>query len=243
MDFVRVPAGEFLMGSDRIKDPAAYDNELPQHLVTLPEYWIGRTEVTVDQFSAYVSSSRAKTRASNDLANKADHPVVSVSWDDCNAFCEWVTRLGSGEVALPSEAEWEKAARGTDGRIYPWGNTAPIETRLNFGGGIGTTTPVGKYGASGSSPSGCVDMAGNVWEWTRSLWGGTDSKPDYGYPYPTRQAVRENLEADRDVLRVLRGGAFQFSAQNVRCAFRSAYLPSLRMDLLGFRVILRLPSL
>jgi serine/threonine-protein kinase len=233
MEFVRVPAGEFLMGSDKSKDSLALDDELPQHRLSLPEYWIGKTEVTVAQFAAYVRATGVKTSASSDVANKAAHPVVDVTWDDCIAFCGWASKLGGGEVLLPSEAEWEKAARGTDGRIYPWGNQAPDNTRLNFiDSRIGTTTPVGQYGAKGQSQYGCDDMAGNVWEWTRSIY--------KNYPYAPTDG-REDLSS-RDT-RVLRGGSFLSFSQLVRCACRDGHDPNYHFVNLNFRVILRPPSL
>jgi formylglycine-generating enzyme required for sulfatase activity len=266
MDFIRVPAGEFLMGSDRIKDPDAFDDELPQHKLALPEYWIGATEVTVAQFAAFVKAAGYKTQAEKDfkswtwtgsdwkelagadwahprgpasgITQKQAHPVVNVSWYDALAYCAWVSKPGIGEVSLPSEAEWEKAARGSDGRTYPWGNEAPDPTRLNFGGNVGDTTHVQNYGARGESPYACADMAGNVWEWTRSLWGQDLSRPEFGYPYSQRQAERENMQAGREVGRVLRGGSFVHSARFARCANRFRYNPDLPYDILGFRVIL-----
>jgi serine/threonine-protein kinase len=226
MEFVRVPAGEFLMGSDRAKYSLTYDFELPQHKLNLPEYWIGKTEVTVAQFAVYVKATGAKTSASNDLATKANHPVVDVTWDDCIAFCLWAGKLGGGEMVLPSEAEWEKAARGNDGRFYPWGNDMPDNTRLNFNSL--TTTPVGKYGARGQSPYGCDDMAGNVEEWTRSL--------EKSYPYSLSDG-REDL-ASREH-RVVRGGAFRDDARLVYSGIRNGYYPIDHVDILGFRVVLR----
>jgi formylglycine-generating enzyme required for sulfatase activity len=243
MEFVRVPAGEFVMGSDRSKDCLAWDDELPQHRLKLSEYWVGKAPVSVAQFAAYVKATGAKTSASRDVANTATHPVVNVSWDDGIAFCGWASKLGGGEVLLPSEAEWEKAARGTDGRIYPWGNEAPDDTRLNYNQNVKETTPVGRYGAKGQSPFGCDDMAGNLWEWTRSLWGKDAAKPEFGYPYTTCQTEREDPQAGRDVYRVLRGGSFGSYAQGVRCAYRSRSSPSNRYGNYGFRVILRPPSL
>jgi len=155
---VWVPPGPFLMGSDKGRDPQAYDDELPQHRVMLPGYWIGRYPVTVAQFRAFVEASGYQPKDSDSLNGPDNHPVVYVTWHDALPFCRWLSERTGLPVTLPSEAEWEKAARGTDGRIYPWGNGPPDESRCNFAGG--RTTPVGRYSPKGDSPYGCVDMAG-----------------------------------------------------------------------------------
>ncbi len=118
------------------------------------------------------------------------------------AFCKWAA------VRLPTEAEWEKAARwARDGRIWPWGNREPNSGLCNFNMTVGDTTPVGSY-PDGKSPYGLLDVAGNVWEWTSSLWGKDASKPEFGYPYDAKDG-RENLSAPDTVPRVLRGGSFR----------------------------------
>jgi len=180
--------------------------------------------------------------------NLSNHPVVGVSWYEALAFCRWlaeglrisdyrfqVWRGGQLEplnlkpetVRLPSEAEWEKAARGTDGQRYPWGEN-PDPDRANYDEtGIGTTSAVGCF-PGGASPYGVEDLSGNVWEWTRSLY--------RDYPYAPKDG-RENLEAGSGVGRVLRGGAFGDGASHVRCACRSWYLPLNRDWRLGFRFV------
>jgi serine/threonine-protein kinase len=228
LELVRVPTGEFLMGSNKAVDPQAYDDELPQHKVTLPEYWIGKTEVTNAQYATFVSATGQRAPShwpgGHIPAGKDNHPVAYVSWDDAVAFCAWASRATGRVVRLPSEAEWEKAARGTDARLYPWGNAAPDAQRANFGMSVKDTTPVGQYPA-GVSPYGALDMTGNVWEWTNSL-----AKP---YPYDARDG-RENAN-DRGA-RVLRGGAFDDEAQYVQCAHRDRSNPVNRPDYFGFRV-------
>lgn len=231
MEFVRVPAGEFIMGSDLTKDNAANDNEVPQHKLSLAEYWIGRTEVTAAQFAAYVTATGTITSAIMDMTNKSSHPVRNVSWLDCIQFCGWASKLAGGEVALPSEAEWEKAARGTDGRLYPWGNGEPDDTRLNYNLTVKDTSPVGKYGLKGLSPYGCDDMAGNVWEWTRSLL--------WAYPYAPNDGREDH--SSREVS-VWRGGTSIHNAYGVRCAARYGPDPRDLIHNVGFRVIIRLPS-
>jgi formylglycine-generating enzyme required for sulfatase activity len=222
VELIRIPAGEFSMGSDN-----ALDDEKPQHRVTLPEYWIGKTEVTNAQFAAFVKATAYKTDAEVNNAQKQNHPVVNVSWNDALAFTRWVSSVTGQNVRLPSEAEWEKAACGTDGRIYPWGNAAPDRNRVNFADNVKTTVPVGQYGASGASPYGLDDMAGNVWEWTNSVY--------KSYPYNPNDG-RENLLGTGG--RVIRGGAYNYNDFYLRCASRlSYYYPTIRLNDVGFRIL------
>ena len=138
-------------------------------------------------------------------------------------------------MRLPSEAEWEKAARRTDGRICPWGDREPNNGVCNFNMTVRDTTPVGRY-PDGKSPFGLLDVAGNVWEWTSSLWGTDVNKPEFGYPYDAKDG-RENQSAPDTVLRTLRGGSFRNGAQGMRCAYRVRNDPDNRLDDIGFRVV------
>lgn len=226
---VWIPAGNFLMGSDKIKDPKANDNELPQHSITLPGYWIGRFPVTVAQWKVFAKESGYKLDKRS-LQDPDDYPVRWVSWDNALAYCKWLSEKSGLPVTLPSEAEWEKAARGTDGRIYPWGNEFDKDKCNTAESGIENTTPVGKYSPAGDSPYGCADMAGNVSEWTRS-------KPR-NYPYNAEDG-RENLESTD--YRLVRGGSFYLP--NERVSYREFDLPNSRRGILGFRVVVRPPSL
>jgi len=233
-EMVLIPAGEFLMGSDPGRDRDASDDEQPQHTLYLPDYRIAKTPVTYAQYAVFVQATGYDLPQHSDLARgkpprgKEDHPVRAVSWQDAVAYCNWLSQVTGKPYRLPSEAEWEKGARGTDGRIYPWGDEPPDEGRCNFGNNVKGTTPVGRYSPQGDSPYGCVDMAGNVWEWTRSL--------RERYPYDPSDG-RENLEAGRDVGRVLRGGAFDCVDWTVRCAARGRIYPySWSLDS-GFRVV------
>ncbi len=233
------------MGSKK-GDPVVRKDELDQHPVTLPRYYIARYPVTVAQFQAFVQDSSDQPKDEDSLCGLSNHPVADVSWHEARKYCAWLTerlRVWKGtpeplatllrqegwQVTLPSEAEWEKAARGTEGRIYPWGND-PDPNRANYRDtGINDTTAVGCF-PEGVTPYGYLDMAGNVWEWTRSLWG--------EYPYPTEakeRAQREDLSARGN--RVLRGGAFYLNADFVRCAYRFYYGPDFRYFNLGFRVV------
>ena len=222
VDWISIPEGDFLMGSDRQQDALAHDNEMPQHRLHLPEYLISRTPVTNAQYQRFVEATHypTPTHWMNGIipASKAHHPVVYVSWHAVQAFCAWAG------VRLPSEAEWEKAARGTDGRRYPWGNEAPNNSRCNFDMAVGDTTPVGQY-PKGASPYGCLDMAGNVWEWMNSK--------SQVYPYKTADGREELTNNDP---RSLRGGAFNDDKGFVRCAYREAYFPNFGYSSIGFRV-------
>ena len=137
---------------------------------------------------------------------------------------------------MPSEAEWEKAARGLDGRIYPWGNEFDPARANIYETGIGGTTAVGSF-PGGASPYGVLDMIGNVWEWTRSSWGRAFQTPDYCYPY-TPDDGREDLQASREIHRVLRGGSFYENRRFARAAFRMSSDPGLWRATIGFRVVL-----
>ena len=152
--------------------------------------------------------------------------MVDVSWDAATAYCRWLSETTGQRYRLPSEAEWEKAARGTDGRIYPWGNQPPDERRCNFNNNVKDTTPVGSYPA-GVSPYGCYDMAGNVWEWTSSL--------SWDYPYRADDGREVQVE-DGNGLSVYRGGAYWVDRKLVRCAYRGWYLAGDGNDDNGYRL-------
>jgi formylglycine-generating enzyme required for sulfatase activity len=158
---------------------------------------------------------------------RPDHPVVCVSWQDALAYVRWLGQVTGQPWRLPTEAEWEKAARGTDGRIYPWGNQWD-ETRANTtDGGAKTTTPIGAYAERGdASPYGVHDQAGNVWEWCSSLY--------QSYPY-TAHDGRENLDSTGN--RVLRGGSWGSGPWGARAAYRLAYGPDSLSNLVGVRLV------
>jgi len=243
LGFVEVPAGPFLMGSDPAVDRLAFDNERwpgasPQASVDLPSFYIGRYEVTVAQFAAFVEDTGY--RASDEVFRAPpDHPVTLVSWTDALAYARWLettltewpetppelSRLlrDGWRISLPTEAEWEKAARGSDGRVYSWGNE-PRRDRANYEGR--STTPVGSFECP-ECPFGLLDMSGNVWELTRS--------PDQPYPYDESND-REGLDAD--ALWVMRGGAFSEPERNVRTAIRGRVDPGVRAPSIGFRLVI-----
>ncbi len=268
-ELVFIPGGRFLMGSDKAHDPEAHDDELPQHEVYIPDFHIARYPITNMQYKRFVDATGHDVpRGWNRLLRtyplgKGRHPVVGVTWHDAVAYCEWLSRTTRKRYRLPSEAEWEKAARGglfLDGdasarvpnpnprRIYPCGDRFDRRKCNCEESGIGGTTPVDRYPA-GASPYGVMDMAGNVWEWTRSLWGegwewdpfgGLLKEPTFKYPYDADDG-REDLNAPEGMFRVLRGGSFGLNRRVARCASRGRDVPSGRFGSGGFRVVL-LPS-
>jgi formylglycine-generating enzyme required for sulfatase activity len=236
MEFCRVPAGAFPMGSTE-DDELAW--EAPGHEVDVPyDFFIGKYPVTVSQFWQYVVASQQEPGNPDSLRGALNAPVVQVSWHEAQGFCAWMTErwreVGSIErgwrIALSSEAEWEKAARGRGGRIYPWGDFADRKRANCEEIGIGEPSSVGCF-PMGASPYGCEEMSGNVWEWTRSV------HDAYPYPKPGKKRLhREDLSASGP--RVLRGGSFVNLSKGMRCAARNGHLPSDRLGVIGFRVVL-----
>lgn len=243
---ILIPAGEFLMGSDPDRDEHAQENEQPQHTVHLPAYAMARTPATNAQYAAFVRATRYDPPLHWKILfwkkrwppiGKKEHPVINVSWHDAMAYCRWLSEVTGKPYRLPSEVEWEKGARGTDGRIYPWGDVwdaARCNTRE--GRKKQSTTPVGAY-PEGASPYGLLDMVGNVWEWTRSLWGRNLREPEFGYPYDPTDG-RESLRAGSDTRRILRGVSFYNDRRVARCAARYRYSPYNCYVSVGFRVII-----
>jgi len=223
--YVFIPPGPFTIGSDPEQDPLALNNEVPQHTVDVDGFWIMRTEVTNAQYGRCVEAGICSVPGNDDWnrSELAGRPVTNVTWVQASTYAAWV----GGR--LPTEAQWEKACRGTDARIYPWGDEPPTEDRLNFNANIGATTDVGNYplGAYG-----LYDMAGNVWEWTSSQY--------QDYPYDSDDG-REDLEGD--AWRTLRGGSFDDLVDHVRCAVRFNYGPASSGFVFGgFRVVVVSPG-
>ena len=241
LGFVEIPAGPFLMGGDPSTDPLAFENERwsptqSQGTIDLPRFFIGRFEVTVAQFAVFVTATRHPV-SPDALASPPDHPVATVSWPDALAYCRWLeTTLlaspdtpepirsflrGGAHVTLPSEAEWEKAARGTDGRVYPWGSDARSD-RANYAS-TGTVS-VGRLDCP-ECPFAISDMSGNVWEWTRS--------PYQAYPF---DQTNDRSDLDGEALWVMRGGSFTDTERNVRTGIRGGAGPDVRRPFIGFRL-------
>jgi eukaryotic-like serine/threonine-protein kinase len=215
MMLVYVSEGEFLMGSAD-SDTLAQNFEKPQHTVFLNAFWIDQTEVTNQQYRSCIDAGGCNPHPYtgpeanggwDNYMNDAEfdnHPVIYVTWEDAKAYCEWVGRR------LPTEAEWEKAARGTDGQIFPWGNDEPNENLLIYNRFHGAPVAVKSY-PNGASPYGAYDMAGNVWEWVNDLFGA-----DYYSNSPTENP----LGPDSGNRHVVRGGAYRSGIQYIRTAYR-----------------------
>jgi sulfatase modifying factor 1 len=243
LDWVWIAGGAFEMGS-----ADGDSDEKPVHRVEVSGFWLARTPVTNAQFERFVKESgyktdaekrgkawgykdgkwqeiaganwRAPAGAGSSIAGKEHHPVVSVNWDDAMAFCKW------GGYRLPSEAQWEYAARGRAGRKYAWGNAAPDGERCNYDGKEGGTTAVGKYSPAGDTPEGLQDMTGNVWEWCED-WYATD--------YYSNSPQQNPLNNKSSQYKVLRGGGWSSDSIFVRASLRYRDNPSYSDNSGGFR--------
>ncbi len=221
MTLVYVPEGEFEMGSED-----GESNESPAHTVYLDAFWIDQTEVTNAQYGACVQSGSCGQPAYTshfDNSNYDDHPVVYMNWGDAQDYCEWAGRR------LPTEAEWEKAARGDDGRTYPWGENIFCSQANYWDCGYGEfspTSPVGFYGTAGASPYGAYDMAGNAWEWVADWY-----SDDYYQGSPSNNPTGP----ENGSYRVLRGGSWDNNEWYARSAYRYDGLPDFTYYSLGFR--------
>ena len=239
MRMVYIPAGEFTMGSNEI-----HENEIPEHIVYLDGYWINETPVTNIMYAGFLNYSKIEKdidletlfnfKVNNRIIyrnNKwvaieryAQHPVVWITWFGASAYSKWAGRQ------LPTEAQWEKAARGTDSRIFPWGNLIPDKRPVNFNFNIGNTSEVGIF-PDGASPFGVLDMAGNVWEWVADWY-------DRKY-YSSQKQWRNPVGPDENSShRVLRGGSWNSNSDNIRSSYRLGSFPSTTYLSFGFRCAL-----
>jgi eukaryotic-like serine/threonine-protein kinase len=237
MVMVYVPEGNFLMGSSDQQIVAAQgmcptcdpSSEQPQHTVYLDAFWIDRTQVTNLQYALCVTAGACSSPTDMSSSTRSvyygnpeydNYPVIYVSWDDATAYCTWAGRQ------LPTEAEWEKAARGTDGRTYPWGEGIDC-TLSNYSGCLGDTSAVGSY-PSGASPYGAWDMAGNVWEWVTDWY-------DSGY-YSVSPSSNPRGPVDGQY-RSLRGGAWYSPDYYSRVSTRNGNFSNYADNHLGFRCV------
>jgi formylglycine-generating enzyme required for sulfatase activity len=248
MQMLLVPEGKFTMGSSAEQAQAEclklrsdcslswFTGEAPAHTVTLDAFWIDKTEVTNGMYALCVQaglcdppSKTSSTRRSSyyDDPKLANFPVIHVSWENANDYCQWAGAL------LPTEAEWEKAARGTDGRIYPWGDLLPVASLVNFGDNLGDPARVDRY-PDGASPYGVLDMAGNVAEWVSDWYSDT-----YYASSPTSNPQGPTSGGEYGY-RVLRGGDWLSEAMDLRTTYRRQEISSAEIGA-GFRCARSLP--
>ena len=235
-----------------------------QHALYLPDYYIAKTPITNAQYAAFLQDTDyarpRRWRSNKPPRGKEQYPVVYISWHDANAYCRWLAEATNKPYRLPSEAQWEKGASWEDRptmtdrvetdsglraardrlqgrrRRYPWGDEWGSEYCNTVESGLNAVTPVDAY-PQGASSYGLLDMAGNVWEWTLSLWGSDWYTPSFEYPYDASDG-REDVTADDSVCRVLRGGSFAYSSEFSQCFFRYKNFPVNSSDGIGFRVAL-----
>lgn len=246
-EMVLVPAGEFQMGCDpdhnggklctSEEDPESISNELPLHTVFLDTYYIDKNEVTNAEYQRCVNAGKCSAPEFNSSFSRpsyydepafASYPVIHVDWYQAADYCEWAWKR------LPTEAEWEKAARGTNVRAFPWGDEIPDCGHANFdneGHCVGDTSPAGNY-PLGASPYGAMDMAGNVWEWTAD-W--------YAIDYYSVSPKENPAGPDNGESRVMRGGAWYCLSNALRVSNRFYYHPEFSYYNIGFRCAAGVP--
>lgn len=256
LDFIKIPAAEFIIGSLLSADTQAESDEMPQHRLVVSDFYIMRYPVTNAQYLQFVQATGYRAphfwpdkQYPADIAN---HPVTGVTLLDASRFCLWAAGVTGLPIRLASEPEWEKAARGTDGRIYPWGNTWEAGRCNSKEAGLDGTTPVGQFSPQGDSPYGVADLGGNVQEWIGSRYGHypydpSDGREEMLYNLEKLTALPRfhesgatanvhSLEAALDKS-MLRGGSWREGRTRSRCAYRSWAAPLHRSDDTGFRCV------
>ncbi|MCX6580998.1 MAG: SUMF1/EgtB/PvdO family nonheme iron enzyme [Candidatus Aminicenantes bacterium] len=220
LTMIHIPPGKFMMGADE-----GYVDEKPLQEVDLDDYWIGKYEVTFAQYDRYCEAT-GKNKPGDEGWGRENRPVINVSWGDAAAYCRWLSQKTGLTFQLPTEAQWEKAGRGSRGFRYPWGNDFDKNKCNSDASGLNKTVQVGSY-PSGKSPYGCMDMAGNVWEWCADWYDKDYYKNSPGKNPPGPLA---------GYYRVLRGGSWHFQSAYLRCAARNYDNPRTYWNLNGFRV-------
>jgi formylglycine-generating enzyme required for sulfatase activity len=254
LDFVLIPDGEFVIGSKPSSDRLAQPDESPQHQLRVSDFYMMRYPVTNAQYRLFVEATghRPPLFWPEDQfpTEKADHPVVGVTFHDATAFCHWAAEVTGLPARLPTEPEWEKAARGGNGRLYPWGNEWKSGLCNSGESKLSVTVPAGRFSPQGDSLYGIADIAGNAQEWCASLFGPYPYDPTDGREVLVHnldgQSLMPNLtdtgcvanpqqiEAALDKM-VVRGGSWRQDRHQSRCAYRSWAAPMHRSDDTGFR--------
>jgi formylglycine-generating enzyme required for sulfatase activity len=254
LNFVLVPGGKFLMGSVHSRDQVAANDEMPQHALEVSDFYVMRYPVTNEQYYQFMQAAGQRAplfwKDGHYPADKADHPVVGVSFLDAVAFCRWAREMSGLSVRIPSEPEWEKAARGADGRVYPWGDKWETGRANTVEAKTGGTTPVGQFSPQGDSIYGVACMAGNVQQWTSSLYGNypynsADGREKFVYDldspslFPEFHETGGTMRLDSDEAgsgkTIIRGGSYREHYNHARAAYRSWAPPMHRSEDTGFR--------
>ena len=254
LNFVKIPASEFTMGSKRSLDNDAHDDEMPQQVLNVSDYFMMKYPVTNAQYSQFVNATGCRNPLSWQNGSypegKSDHPVVGVSYYDALAFCAWAGQVTGLPIRLPTEPEWEKAARGPEMRIYTWGDQWEKGLCNTSDEKLGRTTPVSQYSPQGDSPYGVADMGGNVQEWCSSLFGPypydpTDGREEHVYDLQANDLLPKLLDTGCTMViesneasmgkTSMRGGSWREAKDRARCAYRSWAAPMHRGEDTGFR--------
>jgi formylglycine-generating enzyme required for sulfatase activity len=255
LNFILIPAGEFIIGSKKSADPEAGGDEMPQHRLDVSDYHMMRFPVTNAQYHAFMQATGHRAPlfwpGGAFPGEKADHPVVGVNLLDATAFSAWAATQTGLPLRLPTEPEWEKAARGADGWVFPWGNHWESGRCNSVEARLGDTSAVGKFSPAGDSPYGVAEMGGNVQEWVISIYRPYPYDPNDGREVLLGQmdslsalphfletgatSMPSSLEAALDKS-MLRGGSWREDRFRSRCAYRSWAAPMHRSDDTGFRL-------
>lgn len=228
IEWILIPAGEFMMGEDFVEG-TIYDpgpERQPVHAVYLDEYFISKHELTFEEYDRFCEAT-GKPKPSDNGWGRGRSPVINVSWNDCKAYCDWLSQRQGKDIHLPTEAQWEKAARGTDQRRFPWGDDKPYCQITNYFHCLRRTQPVGSY-PNGASPYGLLDMAGNISEYCQDWFG------KYYYsvsPYMNPQGPTSGTH------RVQRGGCWLSHPNGVLSAARNYNYP-FDPNCIGFRIVM-----
>lgn len=232
---IHILEGRFWMGSPEGTEVPSY--ETPRHEVDLPSYRIGKYPVTNAQYEEFIRRSGRPVTAhmcwdgQRVPTGLEQHPVTGVTWYEALAYCQWLSERTERKYSLPNEAQWEKACRGGKNSIYPWGDELDLK-RSNQG--CATLAPVDAYPAQ--NEFGCFDLVGNVRQWTSTLWGEKRIAPDPRFSYPWREGPRNDLNANRQIRRVVRGSSYSDNPGLLRCSARSGKVPDVPEGPYGFRV-------
>lgn len=221
---IYIPEGDFLMGTD---SEDSFPKERPNHMVNIFQYWISKFETSFNQYLVFCEDTGTKIPYDENWGGD-NRPVINISWFDANSYCEWVSIKTGLVFRLPTEAEWEKASKGTENRLFPWGDNKPTIVHANYNYNIGKTSEIGSY-PSGISPYGLLDMSGNLREWC------LDWYDEHYYKESPTFNPKGPLEGD---LKVIRGGGWGYDESFLRATDRNRWIPDDSSNEIGFRIVL-----